>query len=227
MKLSVLMPVFNEEATVVEAVRRVLAVDYPCEVELVVVDDGSVDGTTQQLELIDDQRLTLVRHPANRGKGAALHTAAEHASGDYLVVCDADLEYAPEDIPALLAPVEAKEAEVVYGTRSFGSNTAFSFWYVIGNKAVTMWANLLFNTWITDVETCFKLLPAPLFRTLELGERGFGIEAEITGKLLKRGHRPFEVPISYTARTREEGKKLTWRDGVAAVWILARVRLSR
>src|SRR5437667_5458731 len=136
MKLSVLMPVFNEEATVLEAVRRVLAVDYSCDVELLVVDDGSVDGTAQQLELADDPRLTRVRHAANRGKGAALRTAADRASGEYLVVCDADLEYAPEDIPSLLEPVRAKEAEVVYGTRSFGSNTAYSFWYVIGNKAV-------------------------------------------------------------------------------------------
>jgi glycosyltransferase involved in cell wall biosynthesis len=227
MKLSVLMPVFNEEATVLEAVRRVLAVDYPCDVELVVVDDGSFDGTAPQLELADDPRLTRVRHASNRGKGAALRTAADRASGDYVVVCDADLEYAPEDIPALLEPLHAKEAEVVYGTRSFSSNTAFSFWYVVGNRAITMWANFLFNTWITDLETCFKLLPAALFRNLDLAESGFGIEAEITGKLLKQGYRPFEVPISYSARTRAQGKKLTWRDGVAALWILTRTRLSR
>ena len=226
MKLSVLMPVFNEEATVLEAVRRVLAVDYSCDVELLVVDNGSVDGTAQQLELADDPRLTRVRHAANRGKGAALRTAADRASGEYLVVCDADLEYAPEDIPSLLEPVRAKEAEVVYGTRSFGSNTAYSFWYVIGNKAVTMWANLLFNTWITDLETCFKMAKTSILRSLDLKTSGFDIEAEVTAKLLRAGYRPFEVPIGYKARSRAQGKKISWKDGIIALWTIARIRFA-
>jgi hypothetical protein len=118
-------------------------------------------------------------------------------------------------------------ASVVYGIRSFGSHTAFSFWYVMGNKAVTMWANVLFNSYISDLETCFKLLPLDLYRSLDVRAAGFGMEAELTGKLLKAGHRPFEVPIHYEARAREAGKKLTWRDGVEALWILVRVRLSK
>ena len=224
MKLSVLVPVYNEAATVAAALKRVLDVDYPCEVEVVVVDDGSVDGTAVLLDAVDDPRVTVVQHPANRGKGAAIRTAAASATGDYMIICDADLEYAPEEIPTLLAPVLRGEATVVYGTRTFGSHTAYSFWYVLGNKSVTLFANVLYNCWISDLETCFKLMPLPLYRELDVRSRGFGMEAEVTGKLLVRGHRPYEVPISYRARTREEGKKLTWRDGVEAVWILARER---
>jgi glycosyltransferase involved in cell wall biosynthesis len=225
MKLSVLMPVYNESATIDLAVKQVLSVDYPCEMELVIVDDGSVDDTFARLESMSDERLTLHRHTKNQGKGAAIRTASRAASGDYLIICDADLEYMPEEIPSLLAPVLAQEAEVVYGTRTFGSHTAFSFWYVMGNKAVTMFANVLYNSWISDLETCFKLMPTDLYRSLDVRSAGFGMEAEVTGKLLKSGHRPFEVPISYRARSREEGKKLTWRDGVEALWILTRIRL--
>ena len=225
MKLSVLMPVYNESATIDLAVKQVLSVDYPCEMELVIVDDGSVDDTFARLESMSDERLTLHRHTKNQGKGAAIRTASRAASGDYLIICDADLEYMPEEIPSLLAPVLAQEAEVVYGTRTFGSHTAFSFWYVLGNKAVTMFANVLYNSWISDLETCFKLMPVDLDRSLDIKSAGFGMEAEVTGKLLKGGHRPFEVPISYRARSREEGKKLTWRDGVEALWILTRIRL--
>jgi dolichol-phosphate hexosyltransferase len=225
MKLSILMPAYNEAATLATAVKRVLEVSYPCDVELVIVDDGSQDDTAAIIEALDDPRIVRRRHPVNQGKGAAIRTAAAAAGGDHVVICDADLEYAPEDIPALLQPVVDGQAEVVYGTRSFGSHSAYSFWYVLGNKAVTMWANLLFNTWISDLETCFKLLPLPLYQSLNVRSAGFGMEAEITGKLLSRGIRPFEVPITYTARTREQGKKLTWRDGVEAVWILLRVRL--
>ncbi len=204
--------------------KRVLAVDFPCEIELVLVDDGSKDGTAEVLASLDDPRLTQYRHPRNRGKGAAIRTAAEVATGDYMIICDADLEYSPEEIPSLLEPVLHGEAEVVYGTRTFGSHTAYSFWYVMGNKAVTMWANLLYNSWISDLETCFKLMPLALYRSLNVKSAGFGMEAEVTAKLLRSGHRPYEVPISYTARSREAGKKLTWRDGVEALWILARLR---
>ena len=226
MKLSVLMPVYNEERTLQRALERVLAVDYGCELELVVVDDGSVDGTTKILEAVDDPRVRWHSHPVNAGKGAAVRTAAGLASGDYVIMCDADLEYAPEEIPGLLAPVLAGESVVVYGTRSFGSHTAFSFWYVMGNKGVTMAANVLFDAWISDLETCFKLLPRDVYRLLDVTAAGFGMEAELTGKLLKAGVRPYEVPITYKARRREEGKKLTWRDGVEALWILARLRVG-
>lgn len=153
-----------------------------------------------------------------------MRTAAGLATGDYVIVCDADLEYMPSDIPALLEPILQGETDVVFGTRSFGSHTAYSFWYVVGNKAVTMVANILFNAWLSDLETCFKVMPLELYRDLDLREEGFGVEPEITGKLLKRQIRPYEVPISYRARGREEGKKLTWRDGVQALWILARIR---
>jgi glycosyltransferase involved in cell wall biosynthesis len=225
-KLSILMPVYNEAATVVTAVKRVLDVPYPCEVELVVVDDGSIDRSVELLEGMDDERLLLVRHERNRGKGAAIRTAAAAATGDHLVICDADLEYAPEELPGLVNVVLRGDAEVVYGTRSFGSHTAFSFWYVMGNKTVTMAANILFDSWLSDVETCFKLMPVALYRSLDVRSAGFGMEAEVTGKLLKRGIRPYEVPISYRARTREEGKKLTWKDGVEALWILAATRFG-
>ena len=224
MKLSILMPVYNEVATVEAAVKRVLDVGYPCDVELVVTDDGSTDGTSEVLGRLRDPRLLLLGHAQNLGKGAAIRTAAASATGDYLIMCDADLEYAPEDIPSLLMPVINGDAVVVYGTRSFGSHTAYSYWYVQGNRAVTTVANILFNCYISDLETCFKLLPTSLYRELDIRSAGFGMEAEITGKLLRRGIRPFEVSISYKARGREDGKKLTWRDGVEALAILVRER---
>ena len=166
-------------------------------------------------------------HDRNQGKGAAIRTAASVATGDYVIMCDADLEYDLADIPALLAPVLAGHAEVVYGTRSFGSHNSYSLMYVLGNKGVTMWANVMFNCYISDLETCFKLIPTALYRDLDIQETGFGMEAEVTGKLLKRRIRPYEVGISYKARSREAGKKLTWRDGVEALWILTRIRMSR
>jgi dolichol-phosphate hexosyltransferase len=195
-------------------------------VEVVVVDDGSRDATPELLDQIDDQRVAVHRHTVNRGKGAAIRTAAGVATGDFMVICDADLEYDPADIPRLLAPVIAQDAEVVYGTRTFSSHTSYSFWFVLGNRGVTTFANVLFNCYIRDLETCFKLMPLALYRELGIRSAGFGMEAEITGKLLRRGYRPYEVPISYRARTRAEGKKLTWRDGVEALWILARARFS-
>jgi dolichol-phosphate hexosyltransferase len=225
-KLSILMPVYNESATVVTVVKRVLDVQYPCEVELVAVDDGSRDGSADLLDAIDDPRLRVVRHDRNKGKGAAIRTAAGHATGDSMIIMDADLEYSPDDIPKLVEVVLEGDAQVVYGTRSFGSHTAFSFWYVLGNKAVTLAANILFDAWLSDVETCFKLMPLSLYRDLQVRSAGFGMEAEVTGKLLKRGVRPYEVPISYVARSREEGKKLTWKDGVEALWILAATRFG-
>src|SRR3954471_18219708 len=225
-KLSVLMPVYNEQATLQEAVKRLLDVHFPCDLEVVCVDDGSSDGTPDILNGFSDKRLRVIRHPINRGKGAAIRTAIDEASGDYAVMYDADLEYAPEDLPRLVSPILEGEATIVYGTRSFGSHTAYSFWYVMGNKVVTHAANILFNSWISDLETCYKLIPLPLLRELDVRSSGFGMEPEITAKLLARGLRPYEVPIAYRARTRLEGKKLTWRDGVAALWILLRIRVA-
>jgi dolichol-phosphate hexosyltransferase len=225
--LSILMPVYNERATLTAAVKDVLAVEYPCEIELVIVDDGSIDGTRElysQLESNPGVRVHL--QPTNQGKGSAIKKAAELAQGDYLIVCDADLEYSPAEIPKLLAPVLDRAAVVVYGTRVFGSHNAYSYLYVLGNRAVTTAANILFNCYISDLETCFKMMPVELYRSLDVRSAGFGMEAEITGKLLRRGIRPYEIPISYQARTREQGKKLTWRDGVEALWILARERFA-
>jgi len=227
-KLSILMPVYNEFATLASAIKEVLEVDYPCDVELVVVDDGSTDGTRELYAVFaGDPRVSIHMHEQNRGKGAAIRTAAAVATGDYMIMCDADLEYSPAEIPTLLVPVLRGDAKVVYGTRTFGSHNAYSYLYVLGNKAVTTAANVLFNCYISDLETCFKLIPTALYREMDIREAGFGMEAEITGKLLRRGIRPFEVPISYRARSREAGKKLTWRDGVQAVWILARERFLR
>lgn len=224
MKLSVLMPVFNERATLESAVARVLAVDFPCDMQLVIVDDGSTDGTRELYSGLADPRLTVTLHAANLGKGAAIRTASETATGDYLIMCDADLEYAPEEIPKLLKPVINGAATIVYGTRTFSSHTAYSFVYVLGNRGVTLAANVLFNAFISDLETCFKLMPTAFYRELDIRERGFGMEAEITAKILGRGLRPYEIPISYAARSREDGKKLTWRDGVEALVILTRER---
>jgi len=219
------MPVYNELTTLASAVKEVLDVDFPCEIELVVVDDGSTDGTRDLYSSFEgDPRVSIHLHERNQGKGAAIRTAASVATGDYLIMCDADLEYSPAEIPALLAPVLAGDAQVVYGTRTFGSHNAYSYLYVLGNKGVTTCANILFNCYISDLETCFKLIPSDLYRQLRIHETGFGMEAEVTGKLLRRGIRPYEVPISYKARSREDGKKLTWRDGVDAVWILVRER---
>jgi dolichol-phosphate hexosyltransferase len=149
------------------------------------------------------------------------------ATGDYLVVFDADLEYRPEDLLNLFAPIQRGDAQVVYGVRTFGASTAHSFWFVIGNRVNTFTANALFNTWISDLHTCLKLLPAALFRELPVTENRFGLDTELTALLLARGVRPYEVPITYKARSREEGKKLTWGDGIVATKILVRVRLRK
>jgi glycosyltransferase involved in cell wall biosynthesis len=222
-KLTIIMPVYNEEARVGEAIKQVLEVEFPCDYELVVVDDGSTDSTPTILGSFDDPRVRVIRQ-RNQGKGAAVRTGAGEARGESLVILDADLEYDPRDIPRMLEPVLSGRTEVVFGSRQFGSHTAFSFWYVMGNKFVTTFANVVFNCYISDLETCYKLMPTALYRELNVKSKGFGMEAEVTGKLLRRGIRPFEVPISYHARSREEGKKITWLDGVEALGIILRER---
>jgi len=226
-KLSILVPAYNEAATVGIAIKRLLDIRYPCDIEVVIVNDGSVDNTGEVLAGIDDSRVLITEHPVNRGKGAAVRTAASLASGDYLLIFDADLEYSADDILGLLAPVSRGDAEVVYGVRTFGASTAHSFWFVIGNRVNTFTANALFNTWISDLHSCLKLLPAALFRELPVTENRFGLDTELTAMLLARGVRPYEVPITYRARSREEGKKLTWGDGVVATRILLRVRVAK
>jgi glycosyltransferase involved in cell wall biosynthesis len=226
--LSILMPVFNERETVRSAVQEALDASYPTdEVELVIVDDGSTDGSAEILaELSRDPRVTVVDHQRNSGKGAAVQTALQHAGGTYAAIMDADLEYDPSDIGKLLEPVIAGEADVVYGTRGFESHSAFSFWYVIGNKGVTLAANLLFNSYLGDIMTCHKVMRTDIFRSLHLKSRGFDIEPEITGKLLAGGHQIYEVPVRYRARGREEGKKLTAVDGLRVLRTLIECRVG-
>ncbi len=223
--LSILMPVYNEEATLEKVVGRVLGVEFPTTFELVIVNDGSKDRTTEILDAITDPRVRVFHQPKNGGKGAAIARAVDEAIGKYMIICDADEEYRPQEIPMLLEPVLDGESQLVYGTRAFSSHTAYSYWYVQGNRGVTWVANILFNAYISDLETCFKLMPLELYRSLKIKEKGFGMEAEVTGKLLARGWRPYEVPISYRARTRAEGKKITAWDGVEALWILFKTRV--
>lgn len=226
--LSILMPVFNESATVESAVAQVLETDYPVDdVELVIVDDGSTDGTSEQLaRLAEAPRVKLIAHDVNRGKGAAVQTALQHATGTHAAIMDADLEYRPEDIAKLLEPILEGEAQVVFGSRGFESHSSFSFWYVIGNKGVTLAANLLFNAYLGDIMTCHKVMRTDIFRSLDLRSRGFDIEPEITGKVLAAGHRIYEVPVHYRARGRDEGKKLTAVDGLRVVRTLVECRIG-
>ncbi|HMJ78839.1 MAG TPA: glycosyltransferase family 2 protein, partial [Iamia sp.] len=204
---------------------RLLAVEMPIPTEVVIVDDGSTDGCTDLIaDLVDDDRVRLFHQNPNQGKGAALVRGFAEAGGDLLTILDADLEYDPADIPSLCGPALIGEARVVYGARSYGGHAAYSFWFVLGNKMVALWASMLFDAWLTDVETCLKLAPTHMWREADLKSNGFGIEAELTGKLLARGERIFEVPISYKARGREEGKKIQWTDGVVALWILLKIR---
>lgn len=227
-QLSIVMPVYNEAATLRTALERLMAVEMPLRSEVVVVDDGSTDGCTDLIaDLVDGERVRLVRQEPNQGKGRALVRGFDEAHGDLLTILDADLEYDPRDIPSLCRPVLDGEANVVYGARSYGGHAAYSFWFVLGNKMVALWASMLFDAWLTDVETCLKLAPRATWREMAIHSSGFGIEAEVTGKLLRRGERIFEVPISYRARGREDGKKIEWTDGVEALWILLRIRLGR
>jgi dolichol-phosphate hexosyltransferase len=225
--LSILMPVFNERKTVAAAIERALQVELPVGRELIIVDDGSSDGTRELLqEQVWPETVTLVTHPKNRGKGAAIRTALTHASGTYSTVLDADLEYDPANLPALLEPLLSGEAAAVYGVRGFQAHSAYSFWYVLGNRAVTFTANALYNAWLSDLMTCFKVLSTDLFRSLRLREQGFAIEAEITARLLRSGVVIYEVPVTYRARRREEGKKLTAVDGLRVLATLARCRID-
>ncbi len=226
--LSILMPVFNERGTILAAIEQVLATELPIDpVELIVVDDGSVDGTA---ELLSRERwpdhVRLLRHDRNLGKGAAVRTALAAASGTYAAIMDADLEYDPADLARLLEPALADQAEVVFGTRGFESHSSFNFWYVLGNKAVTLAANVLFNSWLADIMTCHKLMRTELFRSLELRSAGFTIEPEITARVLSRGYQIYEVPVAYRARGRTEGKKLTAVDGVRVLGTLLRCRIE-
>ena len=208
--LSIFMPAFNERETIETAMERVLGAELPFEdVELIVVDDGSSDGTRAVLAGGDwPERVRVLYHDRNHGKGAALHTALASARGTYSAIMDADLEYDPNDIALLAPPLVADEADAVFGVRGFRSHASYTFWYVVGNKAVTLAANVLYNSWISDIMTCHKMMRTDLFRSLRLRERGFATEPEITARLLRSGARIYEVPVTYRARGRDAGKKL-------------------
>jgi len=228
LKLSVLMAAYNEESTITRAIDKVLNADCPCEIELIVVNDGSTDATPALLTRVDDPRVKVHHHAANQGKGAALLAAASLATGTYVLPFDADLEYSAEDISRLLEPVLNGRSEVVYGVRVFGCNTVYrTYIYALGNRLLTRTANILFNAHLTDLHTCLKLIPLVMLRSFNLREKGFGLDSEITAVILRAGIRPFEVPVSYYGRSRAEGKKITWRDALACVWILCRVRVWR
>jgi glycosyltransferase involved in cell wall biosynthesis len=226
--LSILMPVFNERATAAEAIEGVLGADLPVgDFELIIVDDGSTDGTRELLrEGSWPDNVRIVEHDANRGKGAAIRTALEHAEGTWSTIMDADLEYDPADFTPVLEPLIEGKAAAVFGTRAFEAHTAYSFWYVVGNKGVTFAANLLYNRWLSDIMTCHKAMGTDLFRSLPLRENGFAIEPEITAQLLVRGVQIYEVPIVYRARSRELGKKLTAADGFRVLRTLVRCRIA-
>jgi dolichol-phosphate hexosyltransferase len=226
MKLSILMPAYNEERTIIQAIDEVLSAEYPCDVELIVVDDGSTDGTPMLLDQVEDPRVRIHRHPINRGKGAAVLSAAAFATGTHALLFDADLEYSPDDISSMLAPVCKGRCSIVYGARVRGYNTVYrSYLYAAANRLLSRAANVLFNACLTDLHTCLKLVPLPLLRNLHLTETRFGLDTELTAVLLRLGARPFEVAVSYCARSRSEGKKITLRDAMISGWILLRVRL--
>ena len=224
--LSVLIPAFNEERTLELIVNHVL--EQPEVGEVIAVDDGSTDGTWAMMSRLAgrDPRVRAFRLEANQGKGAALRRAVEEVRMPFALVQDADLEYDPRDYPTLLRPLLEGRADVVYGVRGFAGQTAFSFWFVMGNKAVTFAANILFDCYISDLESGYKALRSDLWRRLNLQGRRFDIEPDITARVLRLGYRIHEVPVRYYARSRAEGKKLTWLDGLRAIVELARLRLS-
>jgi glycosyltransferase involved in cell wall biosynthesis len=224
-RLSVVMPVFNERNTIDEIIHRVLAV--PIRIELIVVDDGSTDGTRERLvELQRERGFVLLLQPRNQGKGAALRAGFDRATGDIVIIQDADLEYSPEEYPQLIELICLGRADVVYGSRFLGRHRVFLFTHYAGNRLLTLITNVLYNTMLTDMETCYKVMRLEVLRSFRLQSNGFGIEPEITAKIFKRRYRVYEVPITYDGRGYEEGKKITWRDGVVALWVLVKYRFT-
>ena len=226
--LSILMPVYNERERVRRAIAEVLATELPDEFELIVVNDGSTDGTTEILREGNwDARVRMIEHPENRGKGAAVRTALGEARGELSAIFDADLEYDPKDLALLMPPLLDERTNACFGVRAFDGYTSHSFIYVIGNKGVTLAANVLFNVYLHDIMTCQKMIRTEVFRSLPLQAPGFSIEPEITARLVQRGERIFEVPVTYRARATAEGKKLTAVDGFRVLGTLLRCRFTR
>jgi glycosyltransferase involved in cell wall biosynthesis len=224
--LSVIVPAYNEAATVEVALRRIR--DVPLRLEIIVVNDCSTDGTREILEQLVEQRLVdrLIHHEKNRGKGAAIRSGIGAATGDVVVVQDADLEYDPQDLPALLLPIRSRQADAVYGSRfQGGPHRVLYFWHYVGNRVLTLLSNMFTNLNLTDLETCYKLVRTDLIKRLPLSSNRFGFEVEITARLAQARARIWEIPISYSGRTYAEGKKITWRDGVAALFHILRYNL--
>jgi len=223
--LTVVMPVYNERATVREIVERVLAV--PVRIELIAVDDASTDGSLDLVDALAKERgFKVLRQERNQGKGAAVRRGIEAATGDVIVVQDADLEYSPEEYPELLDLIVRGKADAVFGSRFIGRHRCFLFTHYLANLFLNLVTNVLYNTTMTDMETCFKAVRADVLKSLDLRSDRFGIEPEITAKLFKRGARVYEVPITYEGRDYSEGKKITWRDGFPALWTLVRYRFT-
>jgi glycosyltransferase involved in cell wall biosynthesis len=223
--LSVVMPVYNERTTIDEIVTRVLAV--PMRIELIVVDDCSRDGTRERLqELHREYGFTLLLQERNQGKGAALRRGFDAVTGDIVVVQDADLEYSPEEFPQLVELIVDGRADVVYGSRFLGRHRVFLFTHYLGNRVLTFLTNVLYNTMLTDMETCYKVMRRDVLDGMQLQSNGFGIEPEMTAKIFKRGYRVYELPITYDGRGYEEGKKIGWKDGVVALWVLLKYRFT-
>lgn len=220
MKLSILIPVYNERATILEILKRVQAVPY--EKEIIAVDDGSTDGTRELLA--QAQGVTVLYHDRNRGKGAAIQTALAHATGDIIVIQDADLEYDPRDYKQLIEPIMEGRAKVVYGSRFLGPRMAMFFWHMVANKFLTLMTNILYDAILSDMETGYKAFRADVIKGMRLRSHRFDFEPEVTAKVLKRGIRIFEVPISYYGREYSEGKKIGVKDGFVAIWTLLKYR---
>ena len=218
------MPVYNERTTVEEIIRRVLAV--PLRIELIVVDDGSKDGSGDILERLQKElAFTLIRKP-NGGKGSALRKGFEVVTGDLVVIQDADLEYSPEEYPDLIELICKGHADVVFGSRFLGRHRVFLFTHYLGNRIVTLATNVLYNTMLTDMETCYKVMRTDVLRSFTLESNSFGIEPEMTAKIFKRGYRVYEIPITYAGRGYDEGKKITWTSGIEALWVLLKYRFT-
>ena len=216
--LSILMPVYNERERVERAIAEVLATELPDEFELIVVNDGSTDGTTEILRDGDwDGRVRLFKHPHNQGKGAAIQTGLKEARGEFAAIFDADLEYDPADLALLMPPLLDGRSNACFGVRAFDGYTSHSFLFVLGNKGVTLACNMLYNVYLHDIMTCHKMIRTDLFRSLSLRSAGFAIEPEITARLVQRGDRIYEVPVHYRARSNDEGKKLTAVDGFRVI----------
>jgi len=230
-KLSVVIPAYNERQTIHTLLRQVAAAPLPkgMQLEMIVVDDGSGDGTREllrELEKAEDPAFQLIEHPENRGKGAALRTGFGHATGDVILIQDADLEYNPLEYPALLQPILDDRADVVYGSRFLsGPRRVLFFWHYVGNRFLTTLSNMFTDLNMSDMETCYKVFKAEVLKPMKLRSDRFGIEPELTAKVAKARARIYEVPISYHGRTYAEGKKIGWRDGVSAIWAIVRYNL--